>query len=365
MGDSLMNLLKKRTVSSLIISLLILLHLQLLYLLGPLLFSLYLFFKVVLLPFFISIVIAYLLHPVVRFLVRLGLKWGWALGLIYALFFLSVGVGIYLLVPELLKQGRELNEKLPQMFATLERWIEMYQDQEEHWPDGIRKGVSDAFARFQTGISDWIGKTIQGLGGMMNHLMNLTLVPFLVYYILKDYDDFLEKVIRFLPRKVRKPVLISMRNINDGIADYVSGQLIVSFLLGIITYIGYLLIGFPYALVFGFIAMIFNLVPYLGPFLGAIPAMLIAVTISWRMTLWVALVNAVAQTVENNFLSPLVTGRTTQIHPLLIIFALLVGGELGGIVGMILAVPFLVIIKEAAIQISKSMIRHPAEPEEP
>lgn len=359
-----MHLHKNKTVVLLLISLLILLNTQLLYLLRPLWLSLYLFLKVVLLPFFISIIIAYLLHPVIHFLVRAGFKWGWAVGLIYGLFFIGVGAGAYLMIPELLKQGRELNEKLPQIFATLEEWLKMFQDHQEHLPDGIRKGISAGFERVQMRLTNWIGEAIQGMGGMMNHLMNLTLVPFLVYYILKDYDDFLDKVIRFLPRTIRKTVFVTMRNINDGIADYVSGQLIVSFLLGMLAYIGYLIIGFPYPLLFGFIAMIFNLVPYLGPFLGAIPAMLIAVTLSWRLTLWVAVVNIIAQTVENNFLSPIVTGKTTQIHPLLIILALLVGGEIGGVVGMILAVPFLVIVKEVVIQLSRSMVRPSSPPRE-
>ncbi|WP_052329861.1 AI-2E family transporter [Thermicanus aegyptius] len=355
-----MRLLKHRMLLLLFNSLLILLILNLIYILRPLWLSLYQFIKVVGLPFFISVIIAYLLHPVVHLLVRIGLRRGWALGLIYGIFFIGLGLAGYLLIPELILQGKELNERLPQMIATFEKWVEMYQDQEEHWPQGLRKGISNGFQKFENGISDWIGRTIDGFGDMMNNLMNLTLVPFLVFYILNDYDHFLEKVIRFLPRKYRKPVLVTMRNINEGIGDYVSGQLLVSLVLGILIYVGYLLIGFPYPLVFGLIAMIFNLVPYLGPFLGAIPAMLIALTLSWKLTLLVALVNTIGQTIENNLLSPFIVGKTTQLHPLAIIFALLVGGELGGIVGMILAVPLLVMGKEILIQVSQSMIHHPA-----
>ncbi|MNP24022.1 pheromone autoinducer 2 transporter [compost metagenome] len=93
------------------------------------------------------------------------------------------------------------------------------------------------------------------------------------------------------------------------------------------------------------VVAICNIIPYLGPFLGAAPAMVVATTISWKMVLLVLLVNMVCQMIESNIISPQVVGRTLHLHPLLIIFALLVGGEIAGIPGLILAVPFFAVMK--------------------
>lgn len=101
----------------------------------------------------------------------------------------------------------------------------------------------------------------------------------------------------------------------------------------------------PYALLFACVVAVFNIVPYLGPFLGAAPALVVAATISVKMVLYVVLVNTACQILEGNVISPQVVGRSLKMHPLLIMFALLVGGELAGVVGLILAVPVFAVIK--------------------
>src|SRR5690606_33646614 len=112
-----------------------------------------------------------------------------------------------------------------------------------------------------------------------------------------------------------------------------------------LAYIGYLVIGLPYALLLAALVALFNIIPYLGPFFGAIPAILVALSVSYKMVFYVIIVNLVVQMLEGNVISPQIVGRTLHMHPLLIIFALLVGGEVGGILGMILAVPFFAVGK--------------------
>ena len=115
-----------------------------------------------------------------------------------------------------------------------------------------------------------------------------------------------------------------------------------------LAYIGYLIIGLPYPLLMaGFVAL-FDIIPYLGPFLGAAPALIVASTVSWKMVLFVILVNSACQTLESNVISPQVVGRTMKMHPLTIIFVLLAGGELAGVVGLILAVPVYAALKVVA-----------------
>src|SRR5690606_11755099 len=134
-------------------------------------------------------------------------------------------------------------------------------------------------------------------------------------------------------------------DIDRALGQYIRGQLIVAVIVGALAYLGYWLIGMPYALLLAGIVSIFNIVPYIGPFFGAAPAILMAATVSWKMVLYVVIVNTIVQILEGNVVSPQVVGRTLHMHPLSIILALLIGGELAGIVGLILAVPCLAVLK--------------------
>jgi predicted PurR-regulated permease PerM len=129
------------------------------------------------------------------------------------------------------------------------------------------------------------------------------------------------------------------------LGSYIRGQFIVSLCIGVLAYIGYLIIGMPYPLLMAGFVSLFDIIPYLGPFFGALPALIVASTISWKMVMLVVIVNTLCQSMESNVLSPQVVGRSMHMHPLTIIFVLLVGGELAGVVGMILAVPFYAAMK--------------------
>lgn len=151
---------------------------------------------------------------------------------------------------------------------------------------------------------------------------------------------FERTVVSCLPRSRRKSIVTLLKDIDEALGNYIRGQFLVCIIIGVLAYIGYAIIGMPYALLFACVVAVFNIVPYMGPFLGAAPAIVMASTLSWRLVLMVAVVNTLCQMLESNVISPQVVGRKLHLHPLLIIFALLVGGEIAGMIGLILAVPF-------------------------
>lgn len=343
-----------------IVVLLLLCILYLLILISPLLQGLYALIRDIGIPFLISIIIAYLLHPLVNFLVRIGLKRGYAVVFIFLLFFVGVGIFIYLATPVFIKQIREFTEQLPMMYQSIQSYLDSIQDQRKLLPLGLQRGIESGMDRFQKMIEKRMSESVTEIGDGISMLMELStlimLVPFIVFYILRDYESFHLKVMKLFPKKKRRRIDQMLREINEGLSNYVSGQLLVSLIVGILVTLGYLLIDFPYPLVFGVISMVFNIIPYLGPFFGAIPAMIIAVTHSWKMVIYVALVNTIAQTIESNFISPYIVGRTTRMHPLSIIIAVLVGGEIAGITGLILAVPVLVMLKVIVLRVTNLVL---------
>jgi len=154
-----------------------------------------------------------------------------------------------------------------------------------------------------------------------------------------------QTAITFIPKKHRTHIIKLLTDIDSALGNYVRGQFIVCLIVGVLAYLGYWIIGMPYPLLLASVVMVFNIIPYLGPFFGAAPAIIMASTISFKMVLLVAGVNLAVQILEGNVISPQVVGRTLHMHPLLIIFVLLIGGELAGIVGLILAVPFFAVLK--------------------
>lgn len=151
-----------------------------------------------------------------------------------------------------------------------------------------------------------------------------------------------------VPVRHRRETVSMLKDIDAALGNYVRGQFTVCLIIGVLAYLGYWLINMPYPLLLASIVAVFNIIPYLGPFFGAAPAIVMASTISLKMVLYVAAINLIVQVLEGNVISPQVVGRKLQMHPLQIIFVLLVGGELAGVVGLILAVPAYAVIKVIA-----------------
>lgn len=134
--------------------------------------------------------------------------------------------------------------------------------------------------------------------------------------------------------------------IDKSLGGYIRGQLLVSAFVSLLTLIVFHLLGVKYALLLAIIMGLTNIIPYFGPIIGAAPAVAITITTSTKLTIFVIVAVFVIQLIESNFISPYIVGKTMNIHPIAIIFALLLGGKVYGIVGMIIAVPALTILKE-------------------
>lgn len=206
-------------------------------------------------------------------------------------------------------------------------------------PESFREGLNKSLIQIERRISETLLNFVDNIGGMVNALFVAFVVPFLAFYILKDFEVFERAIIKYVPKSHRKNTIRLLKDVDTALGSYIRGQLLVCLIIGTFAYIGYLLVGMPYALLLASIVAITNVIPYLGPFIGAAPALFMASTISMKMMLLVVIVNTVCQILESNIISPQVVGRTLHLHPLIIILAVLVGGQLAGVAGMILAVP--------------------------
>lgn len=153
-------------------------------------------------------------------------------------------------------------------------------------------------------LTQGITKLMDNIGTTINVLFNVFIVPFLIFYMLKDFEVFERTIVAYLPRSRRKAIVSVMKEIDTALGNYIRGQFIVCVIVGIFAYIGYIIIDMPYALLLASIVAVFNIVPYLGPFLGAAPAVVMASTVSFKMVLFVVIVNTLCQVLESNVVSP-------------------------------------------------------------
>ncbi|MBN6186453.1 AI-2E family transporter [Aneurinibacillus sp. BA2021] len=301
--------------------------------------------KKVLTPFFFALIIAYLLNPVVTFLTERHFPRGLAVFLIYTLFFLfllfiAVNAG-----PILVREYRELSDKLPELVGTYHNWIGQLHIQQAQAPFWLHGGLSASIQKMELTMTRYVNGLFAEMDGWVEKILLVLLIPFIVFYMLKDMKPMQNGALLLVPHRHRPTVRRMLHDIDTALGHYVRCQLIVCGVIGVLAYVGYFFIGLPYAIVFAAFVAVTNVVPYIGPVFGAAPAILFALTISWKMALYAVIVNAVIQVLESNVVAPFIVGKSLHMHPLLIIVSVMIGGEIAGITGLILAVPIVASLK--------------------
>ncbi|RXI99953.1 AI-2E family transporter [Anaerobacillus alkaliphilus] len=309
----------------------------------------------ILIPFIIAGIITYLLHPIVEQLKNLGIARPFSILLIYIVIIFGFG---YLLVkgtPYIVEEVKDLFVNIPHFANIYRNVVSDFYKQTSMLPDGFRVTAEGWLTDIEAVAAEGVVGTIEGLGGLLDYLLVAIIIPFLVFYLLKDFN-LIEKTVWYLtPRKWRSSGRELLRNINVSLGNYIRGQIIVCVAVAIIASIGLWIIGMPYALILGIFIGATNIIPYFGPIIGAIPVAIIAFTESFQLVLLGLLVNFGIQLIEGNILSPLIVGKSLHMHPILIMFALIVGGEVGGVIGLIIAVPILAIVKVFIMHIREAI----------
>lgn len=178
-----------------------------------------------------------------------------------------------------------------------------------------------------------------------SNIVTIAIVPIVAYYFLSDGDSISNKMYLLIPMEKRNITRKIINDVNLLLERYVISQIMLSLATGVMCFILFLILDVKFPLILSIINGVFNIVPYFGAFFGGIPAVLIAFVDSPVKCLWVIIGILVIQQIEGNILAPKITADSTNIHPLVIIILLLIGEKMGGVAGMILAVPIGVILK--------------------
>lgn len=313
---------------------------------------------IVLTPFVLGAFIAYLLHPVVEYLHAKGWPRALAILLIYALFFGGIGYGAYKGIPIFLNQLQDMTESLPMLVHTYKGWTNKIHDGTATWPKQIHQRVETTIIEIEALLGGWLTKAVTSVKHVLNSALVFLLVPFIAFYLLKDIELIKKAAWEWTPKKWRKEGLAFLEDIDESLGNYIRGQLLVCFLIGSVAALAFWIAGMNYPLLLGFIIGVTNVIPYFGPIIGAVPAVLLAATVSLKMVIIVISIIFVLQFLEGNILSPLIVGKSLHMHPLVIMFSLFLGGEIAGVIGMIIAVPFVAILKVSLLHAKERFHTH-------
>lgn len=331
---------------------------NLLWLLRPVVSKLIHVLGEVFVPVLVGLLIAYLLHPIVQVLERRRVPRMMAVLLIYVSFVLVIAIAVVNAIPMFTTQLVELSDDLPRLTEWYNKWMSEWEAHKYFLPDSISHGVDRVIIQSHDHMSHSVTAFFNNARNTLGKLLAYAVVPFIAFYLLKDMKELHQVGMSVVPPAYRKQVLAVLRDINESLGNYIHGQMMVALIVGVSAYLGYWLIDMPYPFVLATFVCLTNIIPYIGPLIGAAPAVVVALTISTKMLLLVLTVNIIIQVLEGNILSPNIVGRSLHLHPLLIIIALLAGEAVGGIIGLIVAVPVLavckVIISRIALMIHES-----------
>lgn len=295
-------------------------------------------------PIILAGVLYYLLRPLVNLAARY-IPRALAILSIYLMFIGLITLLLFLIGPTLQQQVNSLVENTPKIVNEIQKftvelqeneYIARFQQDERFSLEEISGKIADNLNAYLTAFGSNVVNVISAITGF---LILLVVIPFVLFYMLKDGEKLPNQVLKIIPRQHEQEGRNVLKDMDIALSSYIQGQIIVSVFVGVLIYIGFLIIGLEYSLVLALIAMFTNVIPFIGPFIGTIPSVVVAFFDRPIMALWVLIVVIIVQQVESNLISPQVMGKKLDVHPLTIILLLLVASKFAGLLGLLLAVP--------------------------
>lgn len=251
------------------------------------------------------------------------------------------------LIPPLVRQGAQLMSRLPALLdeaqTQLTRWSAALEVR------GIPAGdmQSTLFARVSSAAGQLAASLVSWIRRLSAHVSQWLLAPLLSFYLLRDRKRLGTLLSLLLPVQYRARGIRAAREMRRESALYLRGQLLLSLFVAAMTALALLLTKTPGALLLGLLMGVMELIPYIGPFIAGVPAVLLALQSGWTAALWTLLAICLVQQVEANLLSPRLLSGATRLHPLTVLLAIALGGMAGGAIGMMLVLPVVVCVRGA------------------
>jgi predicted PurR-regulated permease PerM len=293
----------------------------------------------------ISALLAYILDPIASYFEAKGLSRGNATVIIFVVFFSTIGLIGWTLLPgffrELFTLQNSLNlEDTESISQSLKSFIEKNFSFINVENINLEEKVKNT-------LSVFTDELLSILANLLSVVTYVVIIPFVVFFLLKDGRKMKKAFIHLVPNRYFEMILNVIHKIDQQLGWYLRGQFTEAFVVGLLSVIALWLLNVQYFIIIGIFAGLANLIPYIGPVAGAIPAILVTIVNGGSPIhiLYIVIAFTIVQLIDNVLLQPLVLSKSVNLHPLIIVFAVLIGGQFFGILGMLLAVPAAGIIK--------------------
>jgi predicted PurR-regulated permease PerM len=313
-------------------------------------------------PLILAGAIVFILNPVVTWLQRRRVPRAAGTGIAYLGVIGVLVLSGFLVAPLFSDQADQLSEEWPrlrdELYADIDDLAE--RSRERDWPVRVPT-VDEIRDEFGSGPADDLGEQLdraRAIGTTVFHvLLVLVLAPIIAFYLLVDLPHLRRVAESLVPERAKPEVFVVARRLSRAIGGFFRGQIVVALIVGILVSIALAILGLPFWLLIGMVAGFFNMIPLIGPWIGAIPGVMIALTTrDFGTAVWVAVIMATVQQIDNHFITPNVMQRAVKLHPAAVMLALLAGGTLGGFFGLLLAVPTAAVLKILASHLWRTYV---------
>lgn len=315
------------------------------------------FLGIIGLPVILSVILYYLLNPVIDWLEAKKIPRIYGITIVFLVILGLLIWGVTTLIPLIQNQLSSLVTNWPGYWNDISTQIEGLIRSEEF------SQIQTQFQEFNENVVNTLtaqanvvlDSTFSGIGSVVGTITSIVIaiftMPFILFYLLKDGKKMPVYLLKFIPTKIRAKTYRVMTEMNMQISQYVRGQLLVALCVSIMFWAGFGIIGLEFAATLGIIAGFLNIIPYLGSFAATIPALVVALVDSPSMLIKVLIVFTIEQIIEGRVISPQILGSNLKMHPITIIFVLLTGGKLFGVVGVLFGIPGYAILKIIVVHI--------------
>jgi len=302
-------------------------------------------FMTVLTPLIVTGLLYFIVNPLVKQLERIKLPRTFAILISYVIIITFIGtIGTYM-GSIIVHQFNQLIKELPNNIQFVKKISEQITGQPWfRYFDSVE--IQEKLVKFLQNLAQGFTGSILGIAGKVTNIGTIVfIVPFILFYLLRDGEKFVKGLVKLAPDKYEERIKKIVLDVNGTLSSYILGQMTVALAIGIMMFTGYMIIKLKYALVLAIFAMITCIIPFFGPWIGILPAVLLSLTYDPIMAIKVFIVMQVVQTIDNNLISPHIMGKRLSVHPVTVILLLMVASSLYGIIGMILVIPAYAAIK--------------------
>lgn len=325
----------------------------------------------------IAIIFAYIIDPIVNYLERKGVKRQFGVIIVYISVVLIFGVLIVSVIPKTINEISKLLASLPEMVDTLTKnvnsfltdifakfnielpnnFIDFYKESNpkvegnvetpqivSNILNSMKKTIDDLVTKAQGSLMGSLSGVFSKVYGFVTSAFRLVLIIIFSFYFSVDKEKFTLKVRKFMPNKYREDITYLANRIDIALQQFIRGRMLLAIFVGILTMVYLLILRVDFAIIIGLITCVADIIPFIGPFLGCVPAVLFAFMDSPIKAFWVLILFILVQWVENNILAPKLIGDSTGLNPLIILISIIIGGGIFGVWGMVISVPITSII---------------------